>query len=363
MGFIGQFKNPVVLLFVIFGLMFCTSGIVSRLYAEDSRETSQETQNTPSSEPVDNEAETTPDNNSGTSEQSENSENNDSDPNSPPDPNSPLEMTNEEEMDDFSPRISTYLKINEAYEKLFNPNLVTDDGLVRYGNLRRKRNDLIQATNELKRLNPAVLMSLSKEQRIAFWINTYNACTLKLIIDNYPIEPKLYMIFYPDNSIMQISGNWRTKHFFDIQGLEYNLEEIEQEFLMKRYKDPRLCFALSYASMGGAVLRNEPYAAEKLDEQLDDQVRKYLQSSKGFGLDKEKNILHLSTLFSMYNHKEFFLNSDYAKIKKFRTRKPEEQAWLNFIINYLPKEDIRYLEAESFEVKLIKYDWLLNEAH
>ena len=206
-------------------------------------------------------------------------------------------------------------------------------------------------------------MSLSKEQRLAFWINTYNVCTLKLIIDHYPIEPKLYMIFYPDNSIMQISGDWRTKHFFEIQGLEYNLEEIEREFLLERHQDPRICFALSYASLGGAILRNEPYTAEKLDEQLSDQVQKFIRSPRGLRFDKEKNILYLSNLFTMYGHKKFFLDSEYAKIKKFRDRKPQEQAWLNFVRNYLSEEDIRYLETEAFIIKFMKYDWLLNEVH
>ena len=280
------------------------------------------------------------------------------------DPNNPQDTPGQENNDnDFSPKLSTLIRINETFEKLFNPELVTDDGLVHYSTLRRKRGDLIMtAASELKNINPAVLMTLSKEQRIAFWVNTYNVCTLKLIIDNYPIEPKLYMIFYPNNSIMQISGDWRTKHFFDIQGLEYNLEEIEQELLLERYKDPRIYFALSYASQGGAILRNEPYTAEKLNDQLDDQVRRYLQSPHGFELDKEKNILYLSNLFTMFGHKELFLSSKYAAIKKFRDRKPEERAWLNFIRAYLSKDDARYLENTPVDMRFIKYDWALNEA-
>ena len=356
MEFIGRLKILVILLFVVFGLILCASGVVSHLHAEENNAITTEAQKSePPSEQAKKNTEKTPDKDE-TADQTENSGKADSDPNSLP------EIANEEDENDFSPRISTFIKINETYERLFNSSLVTDNGLVHYSTLRRKRNDLVQATNELNKLNPAVLMSLSKEQRLAFWINTYNACTLKLIIDHYPIEPKLYMIFYPDNSIMQISGNWRTKHFFKIQGLEYNLEEIEQD-LLERSKDPRICFALSYAGLGGATLRNEPYTAEKLNEQLDDQVQTYIESSKGLQLDREKNTLYLSNLFTMYKHKEFFLNSDYARNKKFRARKPEEKAWLNFIRNYLPEEDIRYLESEAFVVKFIRYDWLLNEIH
>ena len=289
-------------------------------------------------------------------------------PNSQPDedeaedPNSPaLSIDSEENNDDFSPKVSTLITINNAYEKILSPEIITTEGLVHYSTLRRKREDIIIAARELEKLNPAVLMSLSKEQRIAFWINTYNVCTLKLIVDNYPIEPKLYMIFYPNNSIMQITGDWRKKHFFDIQGLEYTLEEIEQEFLLARHNDPRILFTLSYASLGGAMLRNEPYVSDKLNEQLDEQVRRYLMSPRGLQIDKEKGIVHLSNLFTMLRHKEFFLSSEYASIKKFRDRKPEEQAWLNFSRNYLPEEDIRYLETATFDIKFMKYDWLLNE--
>ncbi|MHC5137024.1 MAG: DUF547 domain-containing protein [Planctomycetota bacterium] len=202
-------------------------------------------------------------------------------------------------------------------------------------------------------------MALSRDERIAFWINTYNFCTIELILRHYPIQPKWYMIIYPDNSIMQIPGGW-TKEFFDIQREEYNLQEIEQDFLLKRYKDPRICFALSNASVGGATLRNEPYKASRLDEQLDDQVKKYLATNKGIRWDKDNNILHLSNVFQA--HTKTFLESDkWAAIKKFRKRKDEERIWLNFILPHLSEEDIRYLETSEFKIKFIEFDWHLNE--
>ena len=290
-------------------------------------------------------------------------------PKSPTDPNAvetpadPNETADDGESEDvFNPKISTLVKINEAYESIFSPDFVTDDGRVRYAELRRKRSILLTAAKELNNLNPAILMSLSPREKTAFWINAYNCCILNLIIDYYPIEPKLYMIFYPNNSIMQITGDWRTKHFFEIQGLQYKLQEIEQEFLLQRTQDPRILFALSYASMGGAPLRSEPYRAETLDEQLDDQVRRYLKTPQGMQIDKEKDELSLSYLFTMYQHKELFLDSEYAKIRRFRERKPVEQAWLNFIREYISEDDVKYLESADFKIDSIKYDWLLNEA-
>jgi hypothetical protein len=268
------------------------------------------------------------------------------------------EDTADQNSDIFELKLSTLVLINEAYDRIFTPELITEEGLVKYSTLKRKRLDVLTAKRELKNLNPAILMTLSKEQRIAFWINTYNFCTIELILRHYPIQPKWYMIIYPDNSIMQISGAW-TKEFFDIQREEYTLQEIEQDFLLKRYEDPRICFALSNASVGGATLRNEPYKGNRLDEQLDDQVKKYLATSKGMRWDKDNNILKLSNLFQV--HTKTFLESDLAAIKKFRKRKDEERIWLNFILPHLSKEDIRYLETTEFKVQFIEFDWHLNE--
>jgi hypothetical protein len=157
---------------------------------------------------------------------------------------------------------------------------------------------------------------------------------------------------------MQINDPW-TKNYFTIQGLEYNLEEIQNEMLIERYKDPRICFALSYTTLGGALLRNEPYRAETIDEQLDDQVRRYLALPRGLKIDKQTNTVFLSNQFNLF--RDAFLNSKYVEIKKFRDYKNDEKAWLNFLIDYLPEEDKVYLETNTVKFEFIRYDWLLNE--
>jgi hypothetical protein len=235
---------------------------------------------------------------------------------------------------------------------------VNDSGDVNYSMLRRRRSDLYNAVKILEMVHPAQVMAMNNEEKQAFWINAYNLCTLKLIIDNYPIEPKWYMMLYPNSSIMQIPSPW-TKNYFKIQGLEYNLHEIERELLLERFKDPRICFALTYASRGGAILRKEPYRAETLYKQLDDQVLKYLAGPRGLQWDKNSGILSISNLFNVY--REIFLKSKYAEIKKFRNRKEDEKAWLNFLTDYLPAEQKSLLETTDYTFKFIAYDWNLNE--
>ncbi|HEG42957.1 MAG TPA: DUF547 domain-containing protein [Phycisphaerales bacterium] len=244
---------------------------------------------------------------------------------------------------------------------------VDDQGRVDYRMLRRKRAILATIVREIDEVHPAEKISWSRSEKMAFWINTYNIMTLKLIIDEYPIQPVWYMFTYPDNSIIQIPGAWNKK-YFKVMGLEYTLREIKDGLLMARFNDPRVCFALSFASVGSAFLRNEPYYPNKLDKQLDDQVKKYLASPKGLKIDKTKKTVHLSNIFN-WNRKDFI--AKYGDIKKFRNLKPDMQAYLNFVTTddllgdgrylYISEETAKYLKNGDYQIALEPYKWHLNE--
>lgn len=244
---------------------------------------------------------------------------------------------------------------------------VDDQGRVDYRTLRRKRAIMATIIREVDDIHPAIILSWSQSEKMAFWINTYNIMTLKLIIDEYPIQTVWYMKFYPSNSIMQIPGAW-TRKYFKVIGMEYTLSEIKDGILMARFRDPRVCFALSFASTGSAFLRNEPYYPKRLDKQLDDQVKKYLASPKGLKIDKTKKMVHLSDIFN-WNKKDFV--AKYGHIKKFRNQKPEMRAYLNFITLdnlggdgrylYISEETAKYLKNGDYRIALEPYKWHLNE--
>ena len=244
---------------------------------------------------------------------------------------------------------------------------VDKHGKVDYKNLRRKRSKLIAATRAFSNFDPAEYLWSGKEKadneksdngKIAFWINAYNILTLKVVIDNYPIKPHpIKILRYPKNSIQHIPGAW-TKKYFDVMGIEYTLREIEREILMAKFKDPRICFALSYATLGGALLRNEPYYPEKLDKQLDDQVKKFLATPQGLRIDHKGKTFQLGVIFDWY--KSDFIEK-YGDIKKFRDRPAPIQAYLNCISKYISSDNLKYVESNDYEVKFIKYDWRLNE--
>ncbi|MFK7808709.1 MAG: DUF547 domain-containing protein [Saprospiraceae bacterium] len=133
----------------------------------------------------------------------------------------------------------------------------------------------------------------SKDERLAYWINAYNAFTVKLIIDNYPVKS----IKDIKSGIPFINDVWEIE-FFKIEGQSYNLNNLEHGIVRKRFDDPRIHAAFNCASFSCPRLRNEAFTAKRLDEQLDDQMRYFINN-------KDKNILDpknpkLSKIFKWY---------------------------------------------------------------
>jgi hypothetical protein len=283
------------------------------------------------------------------------------------DPNDPNSLANDpnyinSELSDFEPDLKTELQKSKGrqifynrYQKILNEYL-DKHGDVDYVRLRRHRLKLINAIEGLEEIKPLEIMSWSREEKISFWINCYNAFTLKLVVDNYPIEPRWYMVTYPDNSIIQIPGAW-TKNYFEVTGLQYNLNEIKNGLLLDRFDDVRIALALCNATKSGPFLRKEIYTARKLDTQLDEQVKRYIQSKRGMSINTSSNVLNLSNYFMM--EKNVF--TKFSEVRRFRTYDEQERAILNFIYPFLTKEQTEWLESTEFEVNFMKYDWELNE--
>lgn len=254
---------------------------------------------------------------------------------------------------------------------------VDKNGDVDYSTLRRKRSDLNDAVREIQSISPITYLSWDDKSQKAFLINAHNIYTLKLVVDNYPIKPVWYLINYPADSPKHIDGGRaREKVFFDMLKHEYTLREIEYDLLLggfedetedemdiliDRFDDLRVIFALTYASESSAFLRSEAYRPEKLDVQLDDQVRRFLSSDRGMKIDKQENKVYLSGIFNWY--KKYFLLSDYSKIRKFREHSDHTRAYLNFVVEFASPEDADYLNNAVFDAKKsLPYYWALNDS-
>ena len=164
----------------------------------------------------------------------------------------------------------------------------------------------------------------SKNEILSYWINAYNALTILLILDNYPLE-----------SIKKIKNPW-SKKVFSINNINYSLSEIEHKILRKM-DEPRIHFAINCASISCPNLSNNAYKADQLENQLE-------ISTKNFLNDKSKNIfsqnqVKLSKIFLWFN-------------KDFGSKK----SLIKFINLYAPRTI-----SEKTRFKYLKYNWLLNE--
>ncbi len=235
---------------------------------------------------------------------------------------------------------------------------VNERGLVSYGALKAHRGRLDRFVHSLSTLSPKVYDTWSEREKIAFWINAYNALTLKAIIDNYPIKATFFRsLRFPSNSIRQIAGVW-DRLTFTVMGNGMTLDQIEHETLRTKFHEPRIHMALVCAALGCPILRNVPYLAEELDAQLNDQTRRFLGNPEKFGIDRKAGTVHLSSIFKWFGQD---FEKDYGTTEKFSRFKGPERSVLNFISGYLNPEDRTYLETGVFSIDYLKYDWSLNE--
>ena len=142
----------------------------------------------------------------------------------------------------------------------------------------------------LESYSPASLES--RESTLSFWINVYNILAAKMITDHYPIE-----------SIKDVGSFFKPvwkRAAGTVGGKERTLNNIEHEILRKM-NEPRIHVAIVCASVSCPDLRREAYSSGKLNEQLDDQMEKFLRSrEKGMKLDERKNRVYLSAIFKWF---------------------------------------------------------------
>lgn len=127
--------------------------------------------------------------------------------------------------------------------------------------------------------------SWSKNATLAYWINVYNAFTVKLIIDNYPTK-----------SIKDINNPWGKK-FFSIGNTKYSLEQVEHDILRKM-GEPRIHFAINCASFSCPNLLNEAYTETKLEIQLSQVAKSFINDSFKNTITKSK--IEISQIFNWF---------------------------------------------------------------
>ena len=174
---------------------------------------------------------------------------------------------------------------------------------------------------------------LSPNERFAFFINAYNAFTIKLILTRYP----------GINSIKEIgsffSNPWSQK-FISLNGHTVSLDYIEHEILRPEFKDPRVHFAINCAAKSCPPLFNQPFDGKRLDAQLDERTAAFINDASAVYL--KENTLYTSKIFKWFA--EDFNDTPLVFIKRYATGDFKD----------------RLAVGNSIKISYLPYDWALN---
>jgi len=202
------------------------------------------------------------------------------------------------------------------------------EGMVDYKSIRADQR-FDQYLAYLSETNPYEIKDES--ERLAFWINAYNASTIKLVIDHYPVE-----------SIRDIKqgskGPWDIV-WINIGGKQYSLNHIEHEIIRKEFDEPRIHMALVCAATSCPPLRSEAYEGSKLEQQLSENAKRFLSDREKNRYDAETSTLYLSEIFSWYGDD---FNKKYGSAAAFA-------------LSVMGRNDVK-----PSVVQYLSYDWRLN---
>jgi uncharacterized protein DUF547 len=196
-----------------------------------------------------------------------------------------------------------------------------------------------------KRLAEVDPAALSRDDRLAYWINLYNVSVVAVVVEHYPVE-----------SIRDISTdpiirlNVFKKPYVKVRGGAISLNDVENDKIRQGFKDPRIHFAINCAALSCPPIRTEAYVGSRLGEQLDDQARRFLNGPRGVHLAKDGDALVVHTTKIM----DWF-GEDFDRWGGGR---------LAFLKRYVSPEKRAEIDRAGGNVKLDydDYSWKLNDA-
>lgn len=203
---------------------------------------------------------------------------------------------------------------------------ISSGGKVNYAGFLSDKKELEQYLNELKEMY-SNLANWNRKKQLAFWINTYNAVTIKLIVDNYPVS-----------SITDLEGGkpWDTE-LIELGGVQYTLNVIENKIIRPKFNEPRIHFAVNCAAKSCPKIMNKAWTEHNLDRSLTAQTKAFL-ANKEQNTIKENEVI-LSKIFEWYK-------SDFGT---------SNENIIQFINQY-SSEKVNSKASVSFN----EYDWTLN---
>jgi len=244
---------------------------------------------------------------------------------------------------------------HEALDRVLR-RFVDDQGLVDYAGLAASPFVLGTYLGQLAAWSPASHPALFPREadRLAYWLNAYNAVALRLVLEHHPI-----------GSVMDVETAWWTPlapagagffygQRFPLGGRSTSLHGLENRIVRRGFPDPRTHFALNCASLGCPVLPREAFDPARLEAQLARETRAFLAAPLNFRVDDGARVAQLSAIFEWYA-------DDFTRWQEARGGTP---GLLGFVADHAGPEAARAARraaARGFDVRFLAYDWRLND--
>ena len=215
-------------------------------------------------------------------------------------------------------------------------------GVVDYAPLQRRgRQRLKGYLRTLALIHSQVFDQWDAAQQVAFLVNAYNAATIELVLQHYPIDSIRDIGWLPGapfrEEFIYLPATGKTA--------PVSLDFIEHEVLRRRFNEPRIHFALVCASRGCPPLRPEPYRPTQLDAQLSDQARAFLADTRQNRFDSKGRRIMLSKIFDWFAE-------DFERTSG---------SVLRFIAPLAPAAAAEVLNDRAARTTFLDYDWRLND--
>ncbi len=213
-------------------------------------------------------------------------------------------------------------KISHAAFDSYLKKYVSGTGMVNYGGMKSDYQPLKNYLNKLAESTPK--SDWSRNEKLAYWINAYNAYTIDLILSNYPVS-----------KITDLDGGspWKVSRI-ELEGKKYSLDQIENQIIRPQFNEPRIHFAVNCAAKSCPTLMNGAFLPSKLSRQLESQTKMFINNSAFNNITEGS--AKVSKIFEWYGE-------DFGDLR-----------------NYLNKYSNQQI-AKGTKIEFNEYDWSLND--
>ena len=216
---------------------------------------------------------------------------------------------------------------------------VTDNGKVDYSGIKANSGELDRFVRQLADVSPDSHPALypTRDHRLAYWLNAYNALVLHAIAREYP-EKRTRLA----GKVGQYVFFFRMKH--TVGGVQRTLDDIEARSIRRAFHDPRIHFAIVCASAGCPWLSRQVYTAENVQDRLEDDAKRYFSQARNFRLEEPRRVVRLPKIFDWFK-------DDFGSTP---------QKVLDFVSRYRPAE-AKSLKTGTWNIRYFDYDWSPND--